>query len=124
LGSAPAASTQHQSSSLAIHIDDPALKPLAVGNVTLPTRNTLQVVSVDQEDFQPSRFEDLEERNPVHPGGLHRDSANTAPLKPIGRGMQITGEASEPAYGLLVTVSRNSQADFFCSDVDSGSIGL
>ena len=100
------------------------LNPLTIGDIALAARNTLQVARVDQIDFQTSCFQDLKQRNPVHPSGLHRHRANSTLHKPIRQSMQIAGEAAEHAYGFFVTIRRNSHVDFFCPDVNTGSIRL
>src|SRR5258707_391302 len=59
------------------------LNPLAIGDVALSAWNVLEVMCVDQEDFDAAGLQDLVHRNPVHTGGLHCHGANTAALKPI-----------------------------------------
>jgi hypothetical protein len=90
------------------------LKPLAIGDVSLPARNVLHVLCVDQVDFKPASFEDLVDRNPVHAGRLHRDRVNPALLEPVSGacrsrvtvGKQRMGCASRSA----LTATYNSLA--------------
>src|SRR5207248_2939707 len=48
------------------------LNPLAVRNVALPPRHTLQIMSVYKEHFEPSRLQNLKDWNPVDTSRFHR----------------------------------------------------
>jgi hypothetical protein len=52
------------------------LQPLAVGHVALAPGDILHMPGVDQTDFHTSLLQDLEQRNPVDPRGLHGHRAN------------------------------------------------
>jgi hypothetical protein len=60
------------------------LEPLAVDDVSLATRYAFDVTCVDEQDFEATLLEDLEERNPIHAGRLHGDGLDAADVEPVG----------------------------------------
>ena len=83
------------------------LKPLAIGDVGLPTRYVLHVLCVDQIDFESACFQDLIDRNPVDTGRLHRHRANPALHKPVGQRMQIASESRETADQVWMSIGAD-----------------
>ena len=67
-------------------------EPLAVGHVALPSRDVLDVARVDEQDLEAAGFEDLVDRDPVHPGGFHRDAGHPTGDQPVREAQQIAGE--------------------------------
>src|SRR5271166_2958316 len=100
------------------------LDPLAVGYVALASRHTLQIVGVDQIDLEPSLLQDLKQRDPVHPCRLHRHALNPAPTEPISQGMQIAGEAAEPARRLLIPIGWYRDVNLLRANIDARRIRL
>jgi hypothetical protein len=80
------------------------LQPLRVVHVGLATRDILGVARVDQEDLEASRFEDLEDRNPIHAGRLHRDGRDANRLEPVSQRVQVAGEAIERPHRLGIAI--------------------
>src|SRR5260370_41372443 len=78
------------------------LDPLAVGYIALASRDALQIVRVDQINFEPALFQNLKQRNPVHPCRLHRHGLNPAPAKPISKCITAAGQTPQPPLPLLI----------------------
>jgi hypothetical protein len=79
---------------------------------------------VDQIHLEATLFQNLKRWDPVHPGGLHRYRPDATTLQPLGQGVQIAGEAAEPARCLLITVGWNGYVNLLGSNIDSSCIGL
>ncbi len=100
------------------------LDPLAVGYVALASGHTLQIVRIDQINFEPALLQYLKQRDPVHPCRLHRHSLNPAPAKPIGKCMEVAGEAAEPARRLLITIWWYRDENLLRANIDASRIRL
>ena len=100
------------------------LKPLTVQYVGLATRHILDVPGIDQKHREAARFQQLEQRDPVHAGGLHRDRVHAAGVKPIGDGVEVHREAGELAHRLVVALRRNGHEVRRATDVDTGGVGV
>ncbi len=96
------------------------LDPLRVVDVRLAARHVLRVARVDEHDLEPTRLEDLKQRDPVDPGRLHRDRRNSETDKPVGQRGQICGEAPERAHGLGIKLRRHGNDVKRRPDVDAG----
>jgi hypothetical protein len=68
------------------------LEPLAIGDVGLPAWHVLNMLCVDQVDFESARFQNPVNRNPVHVSRLYRHRVNSALHEPVGQRMQIARE--------------------------------
>src|SRR5690606_26493637 len=81
------------------------LQPLAVSHVRLAARHVLQRGCVDQDDFEPSCFEHLIQRNPVHVGALHRDRLDTLLQQPRSQILQFwRGCTIDPYFALSIGI--------------------
>ncbi len=100
------------------------LDPLTVRNVALAPRNVLHVMCVNQEDFEPVRFQDLIYRDPVNASRLHGYRPDVALAQPIGQIDQISSEGTEPTDRIDVTIRRNSNKYLFGADINPRSIGV
>ena len=67
----------------------------------------LDVAGVHQEHLDPSRLEDLEHRNPVHPGRFHRDRGHANLLEPLGQSVELATERAKRPHRLLVAIGRD-----------------
>jgi len=56
---------------------------------------------------ESARFQQFEERYPVHAGGFHRDRVHIAGLEPIGQGLKILRETGKLPYRFVITIRRN-----------------
>jgi hypothetical protein len=61
------------------------LQPLAVEHVGLAPRHVLHMPRVDQQHGEAACVEQLERRDPVHAGGLHRHRVDAALDQPVGQ---------------------------------------
>jgi hypothetical protein len=97
------------------------LNPLAVRHIALAVERVLDVTSVDQQDLDPARLEDLVERDPVDPGRFHRHRLDPARLEPVGR-IEIAGEGMELPDGLGIGIFGDRDPMDLGSNVDPGSM--
>ena len=100
------------------------LKPLAIGDVGLPTLYVLHVLCVDQIDFESACFQDLIDRNPVVTGRLHRHRANPALHESVGQRMQIASEGRETADRVWISIGADGDEQLTCANIDSGCIRM
>ena len=75
-----------------------------------------------KKDFHTSRFQNLEEGNPIDSGGLHRHRLNASALQPIGEPLEIFGEGLETANGFWVVIGRKGHIDLPGANVDAGGV--
>ena len=102
----------------------PRLDPLAVADVGLSAGHALELPRVDQLDLEAARAEELEERDPVHAGGLHRHGLDAAAGEPVSQGVEIRGEGAEGADVAALGVAALRHGDVVArgSDIDAGGI--
>ena len=70
-------------------------KPLAINHVALAAGHVPHVVSVGHDDFEASRLENLEQRDPVHSCGFHGHAAHATSRKPVRKPVKIRREGLE-----------------------------
>src|SRR4051794_5844031 len=100
------------------------LQPLAVRHIRFTARYIFRMAGIHQPDAKAMVFQDLEQWNPKHTGGLHYDTLNATLLQPGGDLLKFASERCKAADRLRIAVRRYSYEDFGCADVNSGSIGL
>src|SRR3990172_9593807 len=83
------------------------LDPLAVEDVGLATGHALDVAGVDWEPPHAPLLQDLVERDPVAPRGLHGDGVDSAGLEPVGQRKELVREALELPHRLIVPIFGN-----------------
>ena len=71
------------------------LEPLAVAEVGLASRHMVQLSRVDEQDFDPPRFEQLVDRDPVHVRALHGHRLDVLLDQPGGEFLQLGGRGAE-----------------------------
>src|SRR5271169_2845632 len=98
------------------------LQPLAIGYIGLASRNILYVVGVDQEDLEPSRLQDLKQRDPVHSRRFHGYGLDVARLQPGRRRVQVFRERQETPHRLRISIPRHRDIDLRRSDIYTRSI--
>jgi hypothetical protein len=98
------------------------LQPLSIVDVGLSSRHVLYVPSVHQKDLKASSFENLEDRDPVHARGLHRDCLDSDTREPVRHLVEIATETSERPNRLVVLVAAHGN-DMKCrSNVQPRSV--
>jgi hypothetical protein len=84
----------------------------------------LEVPTVDQVNFEAARFEQIEDRNPIHASGFHGDRVDATGHQPIRQGLQIDREGAKDADIFGGTVRRDAGPDFTGSDVQTGGVRM
>jgi len=81
------------------------LQPLRIVDVGFSPRYVLHISSIYKKHFEASRFQNFEDRYPVHTRGLHRDRFDSYTLEPVRHFVKISAEASKRSHrpGILVT---------------------
>ena len=100
------------------------LQPLAIEHVGLAPRDVLHMPRVDQQHREAARVAQLEQRDPVHAGGFHRDGVDAALGEPVGQALQLSGEAAELAHRLVIAIGRHGHEVAGAADVDAGRVGV
>ncbi len=100
------------------------LQPLAVLHVTLAPWHVLDMARVDQADLEAAALQDLEKRDPVDPGGLHRYGGDLTGSEPICQCLEILGEGSEVAHRLRVAIRGHRHVVDRGPEVDAGGVGV
>jgi hypothetical protein len=98
------------------------LKPLAVGDIRLAAGHVLDVARVDEAHLQSPCLENLQERDPEHPGRLHRDRADATRLKPVGQGIEILRERLELPDRARIALGRDRDVNPTGPNVDARRI--
>src|SRR5713226_7491613 len=71
------------------------LKPLTIGVVGLAPRHVVNLPCVCQHDLNTSRFQQLQNRNPIDRCALHRDRLGSLTAKPVRHSVQFVGGRSK-----------------------------
>ena len=95
-------------------------QPLTVFDVA----HVFDVAGVDEEHLNAARFEDVVDRNPVDPGGLHRDAGDATGDEPIGEALEVGGEGPEALHRRGVPIGRDRHIVLAGAAVDAGDINL
>ena len=102
------------------------LQPLAIQHVGRAARHVLHLPRIDQLDLEAALGQQLEQRNPVDPGGFHDHGVNAALLQPIGQPAQLAGERGKAAHVLPRGVPPGRYGDpvFLGPDIDAGRVQI
>jgi len=100
------------------------LDPLAVQHVSFPTRKAFDGSGSNQATLEAIGFEGFEERNPVHPSGLHRHTLDAMPQEPLSNVVQVGSIGAKGAHDLGVVWPWDTHHDFMRPDVQPGGVGL
>src|SRR3954447_1807375 len=100
------------------------LNPLAVGDIRLPARDILHVMSVYQVKIEATAFKYLVHRNPIDAVRLHGDRCYTAGLQPIRKLIEITSERLKPPHRMWIAVRSNSNEQLTGTHIDTGSVWM
>ena len=99
-------------------------QPLTILDVALAAGHVFDVAGVDEEDLQAPGFEDVEERDPVHPGGFHGDARHAAGDEPVGEPLEVCGERPKGLNGGGVPIGRDRHEVLRGAAVDARDIDL
>lgn len=100
------------------------LQPLTVEHVRFAPRNVFDVAGVHQIHREPARLQQLEQRNPVHSGGLHRHRLHATGGQPVGQPMKVLGKARKPPHRRIIPIRRHRHKMAGGADIDAGGVGM
>ena len=100
------------------------LQPLAVQHIGFAARDIFDVARIDQKYFETARFQKLEQRDPVHARGFHRDRVDAASVEPVGQGVEVNRKTWKLPDRLVVPVRRHRYVMGRTADIDSSRIGM
>src|SRR5256714_10307249 len=64
-------------------------EPCGIAYICFAPRHVLGVTRIDQNDLEPVLLKNLVDRDPIDPGGFHRDTRNPTHFEPIRQFMQV-----------------------------------
>src|SRR6266516_4132731 len=99
------------------------LEPLTIQYVGLAARNVVHVLSIDQMDFNISRLQDLEERDPVDARGLHSHCVDAALLQPVRQGVQILSECGKRSDRFGISIGRDGDNNLGRPNINAAGVG-
>ena len=99
-----------------------ALDPLAILHIALAPRHVLDVAGVDQIDLQTALFQQLEDRDPVHPGRFHRRRRHPASYQPGGQRLQVGGKGPEAPDRVRVPVGWHTRPNLAGTNIQPGGM--
>jgi hypothetical protein len=82
-------------------------QPFTVSHIRLTTRHSLDVVSINEDDFDAA-FEDIENRFPVNTGTLYRNVGAAFSDEPIRKAKQVIGHSREGTKLFLAMLDEAS----------------
>ena len=100
------------------------LEPLALLHITLASGHVLDVAGVDQADLKAAILEDLKQRYPLDPGGLHGHGGDATLLEPVGQFDEIFGERAIMPHRLFIAVCGYCHVVDGGTEVDSGGVRI
>ena len=74
---------------------------------------------MDESDLKAAGFEDVKQRNPVYPGGCHRDGGHPTGREPVGETMQVTGKRAKFLDRLGIAICGHTDPVFLSSHIDA-----
>jgi hypothetical protein len=83
------------------------LQPLSIVDVGFSSGYVLNVTSIHQKHLESTSLKNLEDGNPVHARGLHRDGLDSDTREPVRHLVEIATEASERTYRLVILVAAH-----------------
>jgi hypothetical protein len=99
------------------------LEPLAVAEVGLASRHMVQQSRVHEQDFDPLRFEQFVDRDPVHVRALHGHGLDVLVGQPGGEFLQLESRGAEhPGVGGAVGSGGTADPMLRAAHVDTGNL--
>ncbi len=93
-------------------------EPFTVTDIALAARHPFDMAGVDQQHREPARLENLEERDPVHPGRFHRHRAHPTGDQPVSQPVQVRGERLEGLHRVGIPIRGDGDIMFGGATVD------
>ena len=82
-------------------------QPLTVLDVALAAGDVFDVPRVDEQDLEAAGFEDVVDRDPVDPGGLHGHGGDATGDQPVGEALEVGGKGPEGLDERGVPIGRD-----------------
>ncbi len=82
-------------------------------------RHMFDVARIDEGDRKASGRQNLEEWDPVYPGGFHHDGRNPTGRSPVGEPMQVAGKRAQFLDGLGIAIGGDTAPMLFRSHIDA-----
>ena len=95
-------------------------QPCGIADIGLASRHVLGVTRIDQNDLKPALLENLVGRDPIDPGGFHRDTGHAARFEPVRQIMQVLRECAERTHRHVSAGRVHRSHVHLGSDVDGG----
>jgi len=84
----------------------------------------LCVPGVNHHHLEAALLEDLEHREPVHPGRFHDHCLDAAVDEPVGQTVKVSSERPECPHRLLVPVEADRRHVKGCADINRRCIRM
>ncbi|MCY1383433.1 hypothetical protein D9M69_715580 [compost metagenome] len=97
-----------------------ALDPLRIVDVGLAPGHRAGIAGIGQDDLQPATLQNLVDRNPIHPGRLHRHRGDSEANQPGRHLFQVSRESLEGPHRFLGEVDRHRDHMEARTDIDAG----
>ena len=99
-------------------------QPLTVLDIALAAGDVFDVAGVDEQDREPTRLEDVVDRDPIDAGGFHGDTGDATGDEPVGQPLEVGGKGWERLHRGRVPIGRDGHEMFGRATVDAGDIDL
>ncbi len=83
------------------------LNPLAIQDIAFAPADILHLPGIDQQHLETHPLQDLENGNPIHPGGFHSHAAHFGFLEPIPQCFQFGSGGPKTPDRLPAPARRN-----------------
>src|SRR5207249_2504167 len=95
---------------------------LTIQHVRLAAGNVMDMLSIDQMDVNATRFQDLKQWYPVHPGGFHSHRVHTALLQPVRQGVQALGKGGKRSNRFCIAIGGDGGENLRRSNINTAGI--
>jgi DNA invertase Pin-like site-specific DNA recombinase len=76
-------------------------EPCGIADVCFAPRHVLGVTRIDQNDLEPVLLKNLIGRDPIDPGGFHRDTGHATRFEPVRQIMQVLRKCAKHTHWRL-----------------------
>ena len=99
-------------------------QPLTVLDIALAAWHVLDVAGIDEQDLEPTRLEDVVDRDPVDAGGFHGHTGDATGDEPVGQPLEVGREGPERLHRGRIPIGWDGHEMFGRATVDAGGIDL